>query len=105
VSRSNEAEHREAMPAIARQRRKEGASPVECWSGLSRTRPLSMEKGWWVIERTFAWFCKSRRLARDYEFLPASSVTMVYLAMLRLMRKRLGKRGAKTSTTCVSALA
>jgi transposase len=105
VSRPSQAEHREAMRAIARQRLKEGASPVECWRGLSRTRPFWLEKGRWVIERTFAWLGKSRRLASDYEFLPQTSETMVYLAMLRLMLKRLGKRGAKTSTSCVSALA
>ena len=99
VSRPNEAEHREAMRAIAKQRLKEGASPVECWRGLSMTRPFSMAKGRWVIERTFAWLGKSRRLAKDYEFLPQSSAMMVYLVMLRLMLKRLGKRGAKTTST------
>ena len=103
LSRPSEAEHREAMREIARQRLKAGASPVECWSGLSMTRPFWLEKGRWVIERTFAWLGKSRRLARDYEFLPQTSETMVYLTMLRLMLKRLGKRGAKTSTSCVSA--
>jgi transposase len=103
VCRPSEAEHRAAMREIARQRLKEGASPVECWSGLSMSRPLSMAKGGWVIERTFAWLGKSRRLARDNEFLPQSSVTMVYLAMLRLLLKRLGKRAVKTSTSCVCA--
>lgn len=45
----------------------------------------------WVVERTFAWFGKSRRLAKDYEFLPDSSEAMIYLTMTRLMLERLGK--------------
>jgi putative transposase len=39
----------------------------------------------WVVERTFAWLDKCRRLAKDYEFLPSSSEVMVYPAMTRLM--------------------
>ena len=49
----------------------------------------------WVIERTFAWLCKSRRLSKDYEFLPQSSECMIYLTMTRLMLKRLGKMPIK----------
>jgi putative transposase len=43
----------------------------------------------WVVERTFAWLGKYRRLSKDYETLPASSETMVYLAMINLMIHRL----------------
>jgi putative transposase len=43
----------------------------------------------WVVERTFAWLGKYRRLSKDYEFLPESSELMIYLAMIRLMLKRL----------------
>jgi putative transposase len=45
----------------------------------------------WVIERTFAWLCKYRRLVRDYEFLPQSSEAMIRLAMCHLMLRRLTK--------------
>ena len=43
----------------------------------------------WVVERTFAWLTQCRRLSKDYEVLPASSEAMIYLAMTRLMIRRL----------------
>src|ERR687896_10711 len=43
----------------------------------------------WVVERTFAWLVMYRRLAKDYEELPATSEALIYLAMSRLMVKRL----------------
>jgi putative transposase len=43
----------------------------------------------WVVERTFAWFTQCRRLGQDYEGLPASSEALIYIAMTRLMVRRL----------------
>lgn len=43
----------------------------------------------WVVERTFGWLVRNRRLARDYERLTATSETMVKIAMIRLMAARL----------------
>lgn len=43
----------------------------------------------WVVERTFGWLVGNRRLSKDYEGLPASSEAMIYIAMTRLMRRRL----------------
>jgi putative transposase len=45
----------------------------------------------WVVERTFGWLGRSRRLSRDYERQAKSGETMVYLAMIRLMLARLGR--------------
>jgi len=45
--------------------------------------------GRWVVERTFGWFGKYRRLSKDYETLLASSETMICLAMINLMLHRL----------------
>ncbi|MGW1008414.1 transposase [Streptomyces sp. NPDC002520] len=44
----------------------------------------------WLVERTFAWLTRSRRLARDYERLPASSEAMVLWSMTMVMTRRLG---------------
>ncbi len=43
----------------------------------------------WIVERTFGWFSKYRRLSKDYETLPASSESMIHLAMINLMLHRL----------------
>ena len=43
----------------------------------------------WVVERTFAWLYKYRRLSKDYEFLPRSSEAFIYLASFHLLLRRL----------------
>jgi putative transposase len=43
----------------------------------------------WVVERTFAWLGRYRRLSKDYEVLPQTSETWIYMAMSFLMLKRL----------------
>jgi putative transposase len=43
----------------------------------------------WVVERTFAWLGRYRRLAKDYEYLPQTSETMIRVAMIHLMVRRL----------------
>lgn|SRR5512135_2588248 len=43
----------------------------------------------WVVERTFAWMGRNRRMSRDYEYLTSSSECMVQLTMIRLMLRRL----------------
>jgi putative transposase len=43
----------------------------------------------WIVERTFGWLNKYRRLSKDYEVWPESSEAMIYLAMIHLMVRRL----------------
>jgi putative transposase len=46
----------------------------------------------WVVERTFAWFDANRRLSKDYEGLTDSSEAIIYIAMTRLLLRRLAPR-------------
>jgi len=43
----------------------------------------------WVVERTFAWLLNHRRLSKDYERFCQTSETFIYVAMTRLMLRRL----------------
>jgi len=43
----------------------------------------------WIVERTFGWLSKYRRLAKDYEETCASSEAWIRLAMIHLMARRL----------------
>jgi putative transposase len=43
----------------------------------------------WVVERTFGWLGRNRRLARNYERLPETGESFIYVAMTRLMLRRL----------------
>jgi putative transposase len=45
----------------------------------------------WVVERSFAWIGRNRRLAKDYERKVQTSECLMKLAMIRLMLKRLGR--------------
>ena len=45
----------------------------------------------WVVERTFAWLGQNRRLSKDYERLPESGEAFIFIAMSRLMARRLAR--------------
>lgn len=53
------------------------------------TKGFVLLKKRWVVERTFGWLMGCRRLVRDYELLPETSETFIYLAMIRIMVRRL----------------
>jgi putative transposase len=45
----------------------------------------------WIVERTFGWLNRSRRLSKDYEALCESSEAWICLAMIHLMLRRLDR--------------
>ena len=47
----------------------------------------------WVVERTFAWLGRNRRLSKDYERRLQSAEALIKLAMVRLMLRRLARYG------------
>jgi putative transposase len=44
----------------------------------------------WIVERTFGWIGRYRRLSKDYEQTTDSSTAWILLAMVRLLTRRLG---------------
>ncbi|MDX5496733.1 MAG: transposase, partial [Wolbachia endosymbiont of Nomada fabriciana] len=42
----------------------------------------------WVVERTFAWVNRNRRLSKEYDLLTTSTENFIYLAISRVMLKR-----------------
>ena len=64
------------------------------WAGVV-VRKLAGQTGFvvqpkrWVVERTFAWLGRSRRLSKEYERTPASSEAFIKVAMIHLMVRRL----------------
>jgi putative transposase len=42
----------------------------------------------WIVERTFGWFGRYRRLSKDYEHNPASSEAWIYVSMIHRMARQ-----------------
>jgi putative transposase len=75
--------------------------PLLAWArhvlgvGLEVVRKLADQRGFvplpkrWIVERTFGWLGRYRRLSKDYEQAPASSAAWVHLAMIHVMVRRL----------------
>ena len=49
---------------------------------------FEVQKWRWIVERTFGWFGRYRRLSKDYEHNPKSSETWIYVAMIHRMSRR-----------------
>jgi putative transposase len=45
----------------------------------------------WIVERTFGWFNRYRRLSKDDEYMPQTSETVIRVAMIHLMIHRLAR--------------
>lgn len=61
------------------------------WQRLMPPKGFRVLPRRWVVERTFAWICHNRRMAKDYESLCATGEAFVYAAMTRLMVRRLAR--------------
>ena len=46
----------------------------------------------WIVERTFGWLNRSRRLSKDFEALPETTEPWISIAMIQLMVRRLAAR-------------
>ena len=46
----------------------------------------------WIVERTFSWLYKYRRLRTDYEYCPDTSEALVLVAMIHLITRRLSRK-------------
>ena len=61
--------------------------------GVSGFEPLPKR---WIVERTFSWLNRCRRLAKDFENLARTALAFLRLAMIRLMLRRLATSLAAT---------
>jgi transposase len=72
-----------------KQWRKEGLT-VD-WEKLLPPRGFVVLPRRWVVERTFSWIDHNRRMSKDYERLTATSEAFIYVAISRLMVRRLAR--------------
>jgi putative transposase len=61
------------------------------WQKLFPRRGFEVLPRRWVVERTFSWLSQNRRMSKDYERLCATAEAFIYVAMTRLMVRRLAR--------------
>jgi putative transposase len=61
------------------------------WQKLMPPRGFKVLPRRWVVERTFSWLDQNRRMSKDYERLCATAEAFIYVAMTRLMVRRLAR--------------
>ncbi len=79
----------EVLMGWAREWAKEGVT-VD-WQRLMPPQGFVVLPRRWVVERTFSWIDQNRRMSKDYERLPESGEAFIYVAMTRLMVRRLAR--------------
>ena len=78
---------REVLKSWAEQWLKEGVK-VD-WEKLMPPKGFQVLPRRWVVERTFSWTDQNRRMSKDYERLTETGEAFIYVAMSRLMARRL----------------
>ena len=69
--------------------RAEGRIPLEIVKRSDTAKGFTVLPKRWIVERTFGWFGRCRRLAKDFENLSRSHAAFVILAMIRIMLQRI----------------
>ena len=64
---------------------------IEIVSGKPDQKGFEVQPKRWIVERTFGWLNRSRRLSKDYERTTESAHAFVQIAMINLMVRRLRK--------------
>jgi putative transposase len=80
----------EVMRAWVREFDKAGV-PIDPKKLVQEKGPRPFLPKRWIVERTLAWLGQNRRMSKDYERLPESGEAFIYVAMSRLMVKRLAR--------------
>ena len=66
------------------------AAPWSALGGRQTLRPpFKILPKRWIVERTFGWLSNYRRFAKDYEYHPAKSEALIFIAASHLMLRRL----------------
>jgi putative transposase len=90
VERARKPAPEEVLKLWAEQWKKEGVEEVD-WEKLLPPKGFQVLPRRWVVERTFSWIDHNRRMSKDYERLTETSEAFIYVAMSRLMVKRLAR--------------
>jgi putative transposase len=77
------------LPSWVRGLRKWGKVRLEIVRKAKGERGFAVVPWRWIVERTFAWLGRYRRLKSDYERLPETTEAIIHIAMIRLMVRRL----------------
>jgi len=80
----------EVMRAWVREFNKEGV-PIGPKRLVQEKGPRAFLPKRWIVERTLAWLGQNRRMSKDYERLPETAEAFIYVAMSRLMVRRLAR--------------
>ena len=89
VERQRKPAPEEVLKLWAEEWSKEGVAVN--WEELLPPKGFQVLPKRWVVERIFSWIDQNRRMSKDYERLPETSEAFIYVAMTRLMVRRLAR--------------